>query len=145
MNVYGLTPIRLLYSRLFRVLVVGGIGFIFQTAIFEYLGVYLKIVAPSTAVILGAEVGVLMNFFLNNRFSFGDVSHTIPLWMRLARFHIVVSGSLCIQWLIIFITQHVTAELFILHVAYVTGVAIGFISNYIGYRHWVWKHHELPL
>ncbi len=145
MDAYGSTPMNFFRSRLFRVLAIGGVGFICQTAIFEYLGVYLKIVAPSTAVVIGAEIGVLVNFFLNNRFSFRDIYPTVPLWMRLTRFHIVVSGSLFIQWTIVFITQHITTDLLTLQIAYITGVAIGFISNYAGYRHWVWKHHESPV
>ncbi len=137
---------RFLQARVLRVLVVGGIGFILQTVIFEYLGIYLKVLSPSTAVILGAEVGVLTSFFLNNRFSFGDLQHsTLPLGKRLIRFHIVVSGSLSIQWIFMFVTQHVTTNFLILHAAYVSGVVVGFITNYAGYRHWVWKHHESPI
>ena len=133
----------LLRSRLMRVLIIGGIGFIIQTALFELLSVYLKIVLPSTGVVIGGETAVLCNFYLNNRFSFTENAHkTASLASRLLRFHLVVSGSIFIQWLFVFLTEHATANVLLINGAYVAGVIVGFVSNYTGYRLWVWKHHE---
>ena len=135
--------LRLRSSRLVRVALFGGMGVVAQTLVFELLGVWLGLLRPSLATLAGAEVGILLNFFLNNRFSFNDRSHA-PFAARLVRFHLVVSGSLFIQWLFVFLAEP-TENFFIIHAAYVAGILLGFISNYTGYRLWVWKHHESEL
>ncbi len=132
---------KIFTSRLLRVLFVGGVGFTIQTAFFELLSVYSGLLSPSTATLVGGEVGVLCNFYINNRFSFTDREpRTIPLNIRLLRFHIVVSGSLFIQWLFLFLTERATSDLFFIHSAYFAGVVVGFVSNYVGYYFWVWRH-----
>ena len=134
---------RLRYSRIMRVAFFGGMGVIVQTIIFETLGIWLGLLRPSLATLLGAEFGIITNFFLNNRFSFNDRTHA-PLSMRLLRFHAVVSGSLFIQWLCVFTAESLTANTWVIHGAYAGGILLGFASNYTGYRLWVWKHHEEP-
>ena len=129
--------------RVVRVGLIGGIGLLVQTLTFETLAFWLHVLHPSTAVIIGAELGIITNFFLNNRYSFNDRSHA-PLWHRLVRFHLVVSGSLLTQWLCVFLTEQVTHNFWWLHLAFIVGVGLGFVSNYTGYRLWVWKHHEEP-
>lgn len=130
-------------SRFLRVATIGAAGLLVQTAIFETLGFWLEIVRPSTAVAIGAEFGILTNFFLNNRFAFNDRICS-PFLMRLLRFHLVVSGSLIIQWAFVFTSENLTANVLVLHGAYIAGVLVGFISNYTGYRLWVWRHDESP-
>lgn len=128
-------------SRFLRIVIIGGIGFLLQTFVFEVLGIYLHLVSLSTAAILGAELGVLTNFSLNERFSFKDrIAHDSPLTPRLVRFHIIVTGSLCIQWTLMYFAEHHTQNVLVLHGAYISGVMLGFISNYIGYHLFVWKH-----
>ncbi len=131
---------NLIRTRLLRVLFIGGIGFLIQTFFFELLSVYLGILQPSSAVLVGGEVGILCNFYLNNRFSFTDRNgNASPVWGRLLRFHIVVSGSLFIQWLFLYLMEHATTNLLFIHGAYLAGVVVGFVSNYAGYYFWVWK------
>ncbi len=134
---------RLRYSRLFRVAFFGGMGVVVQTVVFEVLGIWLGLVRPSFATLIGAEFGVITNFFLNNRFSFNDRVHA-PLPRRLLRFHLVVSGSVFIQWLFVFTAESLHANAWMIHGAYLAGILIGFISNYTWYRLWVWKHYEEP-
>lgn len=126
-------------SRVLRVATIGIAGVLVQTAIFEVLGFWLELVRPSTAVVIGAEFGILTNFILNNQFAFHGNNHE-PFIVRLFRFHLVVSGSLIIQWLCVFASERLTTNALALHGAYVIGILIGFISNYTGYRLWVWRH-----
>ena len=133
-----------LNSRFVRVFVIGGIGVLVQTALFEILAVYLRLFSPSTAVVLGAEVGILTNFYLNNRFSFHDRQHNLSLISRVVRFHLVVSGSVLIQWLSVFITERQTSNLLFIHAAYFAGIVLGFAWNYTLYLLFVWRHRELP-
>ena len=130
----------LLQSRFLRIVIIGGIGFVIQTCIFELLGIYLHLLRPSIAAVLGGEVGVLVNFFLNERYSFQErVTHKPPLLPRLMRFHLVVAGSLFIQWALLSFTEAHTQSLLLIHLSYVSGLVLGFISNYIGYHLFVWK------
>jgi len=134
---------HLRYSRIMRVAFFGGFGVVVQTIVFEIVGIWLGLLRPSLATLLGAEFGIITNFFLNNRFSFNDRTHA-PLPRRLLRFHAVVSGSLFIQWLCVFTAESLTSNIWVIHGAYAGGILLGFISNYTGYRLWVWKHHEEP-
>ncbi|MEK7101802.1 MAG: GtrA family protein [Patescibacteria group bacterium] len=125
-------------SRFLRVATIGIAGLLVQTLVFEILGFWLELVRPSTAVVMGAEFGIVTNFLLNNRFAFNNHSHA-PFVVRFLRFHLVVLGSLFIQWLCVFIVEQLTTSTLALHGAYALGVIIGFISNYTGYRLWVWQ------
>ena len=123
----------LLRKRLIRVLAIGAVGLSVQTVAFEVLGIWLEVLRPSLATIVGAELGVITNFTLNNRFSFNDRAHA-PFFARLRRFHLVVLGSIAIQWVCVFTAESLTANIWIIHAVYITGVMLGFISNYTGYR-----------
>ena len=125
--------------RIVRVAAVGAVGVTVQTIIFDTLGVFLHVVEPSTATLIGGEVGILVGFLLNNRYSFGD--RPDGSWIsRLVRFHLTVAGSIAIQWLFVFIAEHSTPSLVVLHVAYAAGIVIGFAWNYTWFHLWVWRH-----
>ncbi len=116
-------------------------GVVVQTIVFEAASFWFGLLRPSLATLLGAEMGVMLNFSLNNRFSFNDRVHA-PLPMRLLRFHLVISGSLVIQWTCVYTAEMLGAGFIALHAAYAVGILLGFASNYTGYRLWVWKHHS---
>lgn len=122
-----------------RVGAVGLIGFTIQTSTFELLGMYLGLLRPSTAALLGGEIAVLVGFALNNHFNFPD--RATPLYKRLMRFHTVVAGSLFIQWSMVRLAEIYFPDTpLMLRAFYFAGIALGFLSNYIGYTLWVWRH-----
>lgn len=125
--------------RFLRVVFFGGVGVVAQTAVFELLGIILQLVPPSTAVLFGAEAGILTNFYLNNRFAFSDRHPEGSLTARLFRFHLVVSGSVFLQWLLVFLAEHGTDNTLIIHGAYAAGIILGFAWNYAFYLLFVWK------
>lgn len=128
-----------LHSRFLHIFVIGGIGFLIQTIVFEILGIYFQLVNPSTAAVLGAEVGILSNFYLNNRFSFHDRQDNSSTPSRLMRFHLVVSGSVLLQYVFVFVAEHQTTNILLIQGAYVAGVILGFIWNYTFYHLFVWR------
>mgnify|MGYP003388498656 FL=1 len=130
--------------RIVRVALVSIIGIGIQSALFELLGMYLKVLSPSTAVIVGAEVGLVCNFFLINAFVFHGV-HIRSTPVRLLRFHISVSGSLLLQWLFVFTAEHFGGSALVIHAAYLAGIGIGFFVNYAMYTLWVWQMHSDPV
>ena len=129
-----------------RVAFVGGVGFLVQTIVFELLSFYLGLTTPSTATLIGGEVGLLTNFFLNEHISFSDrVAHSGSRWPRLLKFHGVVAVSLAIQWTVLFEVEHATSNILYIHIAYVAGLVLGFISNFAGYQFFVWKGYREPV
>lgn len=133
-----------LATRLHHVSRVGLVGltcFILQSAIFEILGIRMGIVNASTAALIGGEIAVVTGFLLNNHFNFKGRS-TDPFWRRLLIFHLVVSGSLFAQWSLVSLAEVYTSGTpMILRGAFLAGVAIGFVTNYIGYHLFVWRTH----
>jgi putative flippase GtrA len=127
------------HKRLITTLISGLVGLTAQSILFELLFQVFHLTSASTAVVLGAEVGLLSNFYLNNKFSFGDRSSDKSLGARLTQFHLVVSGSVIIQWMIVFMTEHMTHNIYLLHVAFLTAVIIGFFWNYTLYKLVVWR------
>ncbi len=127
-------------TRIFRVGIIGLVGLTIQTSVFEILGIILKIVPPSTAVIIGAEVSILCIFFLNERFSFNDRKEEGGFLSRLAKFHLVIAGSVFLQWLLTFAAENLTDNVILIHTAYLVGVGLGFLTNYLGYLFFVWRH-----
>ncbi|HYF12902.1 MAG TPA: glycosyltransferase family 2 protein [Candidatus Paceibacterota bacterium] len=126
--------------RLLRVVAIGGIGFVLQGIIFELLGIQFKLLSPSTAALIGAEVAIISNFFLNDYFSFSDKRlSAAPFVQRIARFHLISSGSVASQWIFIFIAERLTQSPPLLRTAFVLGVVLGFAINYAGYYFWVWR------
>ena len=131
-----------LLSRIARALAVGAVAVTVQTIIFEIIGIIFQLVSPSTAVVIGAEAGILTNFYLNNRFSFHDRQHDISLLSRLLRFHLVVSVSVLFEWLLLFIVERQTDSILLIQATYVAGIIIGFAWNYTCYLLFVWKSRE---
>ena len=129
--------------RIVRVAAAGGMGVIAQTLVFQVAGIWLGLVRPSTAVLLGAELGIIINFCLSNRYAFGDRRHS-SLLGRLLRFHTVIAGALIIQWSCVYLTETVTSNWLALDAAYAAGILISFVYNYTGYRLWVWKKPATP-
>jgi dolichol-phosphate mannosyltransferase len=126
--------------RMPRVLVIGSIGFLVQWLIIEQLSLQERLVAPSTAVLIGAELVILLNFVLNNRFSFHDrTEDSAPLIWRLVRFHVVASGSVAAQWLAMWGAEQMTTSVMLLRLAFIASIGLGFIINYAGYYFWVWR------
>ncbi len=136
-----LMRLQTLYEwRFLRVVGVGLFGFICQTLIFGILGVRLGIIRPSNAILIGGEFAILSNFFLNERFSFGDRQKSFPFVQRIARFHLVSLGSIVIQWVLVRTAEFVApANHPLLWAAYIAGLALGLLSNYTGYYFWVWQ------
>lgn len=131
-------------KRIVRSMFVGGIAAVSQTIVFEILGVLMNVVAPSTAVLIGAEVGILTNFYLNNHFNFNDRHHSTSLQSRLMRFHLVVSGSVLLQWVFVHTAENSTTNSVYIQAAYLSGIILGFVWNYTFYVLFVWKHQEKP-
>lgn len=125
--------------RVLRAAVSGAAGAIVQVLVFETLSIWLGLVRPSTAVVIGAELGILTNFSVANRYVFAD-AQAGGLLAKLVRFHVVVSGSLVIQWACVYAAESMTHDWLILHGAYAAGVLLGFVFNYAGYKLWVWRH-----
>jgi dolichol-phosphate mannosyltransferase len=125
--------------RLVRVVAVGGAGMVIQTIFFEVFGIWSRILAPSTAAVIGAGIAILSNFFLNERYSFHDSIGSSSRYRRLIKFCLVSSGSIIIQWSCVFIAERFTESVIALNAVYLLSIALGFLVNYTGYYFFVWR------
>ena len=130
---------KMLEHRVVKTFLVGVLAVGVQTVVFESVGVFLGLTSLSTATVLGAECATITSFLLNNRISFPDKAGGSVLF-RFLRFHLVVLGSIAIQWTALFIAERMTDDIFLLHIVYVASIILGFIWNYSWYKTWVWKH-----
>lgn len=128
-------------KRVYRAALMGVVGVVAQSIVFAIVGLWLALVRPSTAVLISTEIGLITNFYLNNRFSFAGNPHA-PLLRRLMRYHTTVLGSFFCQWFFVFVAERMTTNMYALSAVYAAGVLVGFAISYTGYRLWVWKHHE---
>lgn len=127
--------------RLFRVLLIGGAGFLVQAALFEIIALQLMLLTPGVTVVLVAVIAIFTNFFLHERFSFDDRrGNAASMPRRLMRFFsLTFFGSICIQWLLVHGVGAITDnDPVALRIAYVAAVGLGLIVSYVGYYFWVW-------
>lgn len=126
--------------RFLRVLLVGGAGFLLQAAIFQIVGIQLRLLSPSTTVLLAGEIAVFTNFFLHERFSFKDrVPNSAPFLTKIVRFQALSALSFLTQWVCVHTVELLVGhESLYLWIAYVIGVGLGLMAMYIGSYFWVW-------
>ncbi|MBU6214866.1 GtrA family protein [Patescibacteria group bacterium] len=145
----GATPLRatlltrlqaLREWRFLRVVLVGAIGLAFQAALFQIFGIWLRILPPSTVVIIAGELAVFMNFFMHERISFKDrVPDSAPFSRKIIRFQALSAGSMLLQWAFVRATEMAAGNAPVaLWIAYLSGVVLGTLVTYIGSFFWVW-------
>jgi len=120
-----------------KFLVVGTIGFIMNTMVLEVMvrfGFH-----PTIGSLVGAELAIVSNFILNNRWTFGDrrIAGKRQL-TKFIQFNTASVGALLIQSGSVFVGTFLfgvaTYRIF-----YIIGVGIGLIWNYIMYSQVIWK------
>ncbi len=123
------------YRLFLSVGVVGAIGALVQ-ALFLVLLVEVLHVYPVLGNTIAAESVILMNFLLNNYWTFRK--HTGgSFWVRLITFNTVVLGSIVMQAFSIWVGIHfIDARLYLLYMA--VGIGIGWVLNYILFIRFVW-------
>ncbi|MDO8451499.1 MAG: glycosyltransferase family 2 protein [bacterium] len=123
-----------------KFLVVGTIGFIINTVILE-LSVSFG-VHPAVGSVFGAELAIISNFILNNRWTFR--TRPIPkgkAGAKFFQFNASSLGALVIQGVSVWAGTRVWG-LGSYRVFYVLGVGIGLIWNYTMYSRVIWKKSE---
>lgn len=121
-----------------RFLVVGTLGFIINTVVFELLRLRIN---PAFAGAIGAELSIISNFIFNNFWTFSDVPLTkaqVPVKFLL--FNLGALGSVVIQMVCItlFVSLMGRGDL-PERSGYITGVLLGLFWNYLVYKHVIWK------
>ncbi|MBI5405867.1 glycosyltransferase [Candidatus Kaiserbacteria bacterium] len=126
--------------RFLRVVMVGATGLAFQAALFQIFGIWLRLLPPSTVVVIAGELAVFTNFFMHERFSFKDrVADSAPFLHKFIRFQTLSTGSVLLQWALVHATEVVVGHAPVyLWIAYLTGVILGTCVIYIGSYFWVW-------
>ena len=130
-------------QRILKFAVVGVIGFLFQTLIFELLlrsnQPFLRL--PFNATALAAECAVVSNFILSNLWTFGDRKLKIAqVPSKLVQFNLGSLGSIGAQWATLRISTYLFGSGFWpVHFSYIIGIGLGMISNYLVYSRIIWR------
>lgn len=163
-------------QRVIKFLIVGGTGFIFQVIAQEgsirsgftyllatmikplvpFLSQYsFSALADGFGAAIGAEFAILSNFLFNNFWTFSDTAHIkerSSFIIRLIKFNIASLASIIIQFLSVFIMEHIVGEnIKILSFVIKTRIVVLFPTiiliiiplNYIIYNKLIWKTHKL--
>jgi len=129
------------WEKFIKVCVVGAIGLLVQTLVFNVLR--LKI-APQFANAVGVEFAIISNFLINNvwtfekeKIPFSDFKRLLP---KFAQFNLVSFGSLAIQFVVMTAgVKFLGRGFFIENGLNVFGVLLGLIWNFIMYTKLIWR------
>lgn len=128
---------RMIRGPFGKVLVVGGIGFIINTAILE--GMVALGFHPAIGSIVGAELAIVSNFTLNNAWSFRSRKITgVRMARKFLQFNATSAGAIMIQASMVGIGTYALG-LSSYRIFYILGVAIGLIWNYMMYSRVIWR------
>lgn len=141
---------EILASRIFKFVVVGGIGAATQLITLKLWWLFLPY---KVASFLSIECAVISNFILNNTWTFADRKLSLPqVPVKFIQFNIASSGSIIIQLIIAFVgdlligAKRPFLALPFIHfivtwglVLSVFGILIGMFWNFFAYNRFVWK------
>ncbi|HWA52066.1 MAG TPA: glycosyltransferase [Patescibacteria group bacterium] len=132
-------------QKFLKFAVVGGIGFVIQTVVFEVLGVFTKVLSPSIATLLGGELAVISNFTLNNIWTFkSDQVKGVKIIWKFIQFNLTSFIALGIQFVILKIGEGVAnGNKLIINAFYLGAIVIVMITNYIVYNKIIWRTKSL--
>ena len=140
-------------KRFIKFLIVGGTGFLLQ---FLTVGLFVHLdVEQFIAAMIGGEVAILSNFFINNMWTFGDtkdIKEQGSFLKRIITFNLASLGSIFIQGGVVFLAVKGLGETLILFgyaiptslVVLVPTIFFLVIPlNYFIYNKIIWKTHFL--
>jgi len=140
---------EILNNRIFKFLVVGGLGAVIQLV---SLQLWRLVAAYELASILSIETAVLSNFILNNFWTFSDRKAKLVQYpLKFVQFNLASSGSIIIQYIIALAGKFIFGlfPLFIIPILNksfdtgtlyaIIGILVGMFWNFFAYSHFVWK------
>jgi dolichol-phosphate mannosyltransferase len=117
--------------------VVGTIGFVINTLALEFFVAHG--VHPGLASAVGAELAIISNFILNNRWTFRERRVTgIKKFFKFLQFNVTSIGAIIIQSGTV-ITGSLIFGIGFYRFYYLLGVGLGLIWNYWMYSNVIWK------
>lgn len=149
-------------KRFIKFLIVGGSGFILQLVFQEVVArIFLDNLVTQEALRdglsagLGAEAAIILNFTLNNLWTFGDTKHlkqSSHFIVKLLKFNLTSVAAIVIQSVSVFIFVHLFGDNIIfagidiktrILVLFPTIILLVIPLNYIIYNKIIWKTHHL--
>lgn len=125
------------YGHFGKFAVVGTIGFIINTIIL--VGLKSFGVHPAIGSAVGAECAIISNFFLNNMWTFQDRKVTgVKAIGKFIQFNATSVGAIIIQSSTVYIGT-LMFGMWAYFYAYIFGVGLGLIWNYVMYSRVIWK------
>lgn len=123
-----------------RFILTGLVGAIFENAVL-YALVEVGALSALLAAAVGKEVATLTVFFINDTWTFKEVTGTkAPFTWRLIRSHLVRALGVIVSLLALYTVLRYTDLYFI--AANIVGIGVGFIVNYALENLVTWKTHK---
>lgn len=128
---------RLVHGTFGKFLVVGGMGFVINSLILElfvWSGFH-----PVSGSMVGAELAIVSNFFINNAWTFRHRKITgLRKIRKFLQFNVTSFGALLIQaGIVAFGTNISGVDSY--RIYYIMGVGLGLLWNYFMYKKVIWK------
>jgi dolichol-phosphate mannosyltransferase len=128
-------------GRFLKFGLVGAAGAAFNTGLL-YLLVDRGHLPPLVGVTISTEATILLNFFINDRWTFADVTRAHPLWRRALHYNSIAFGGLLLSLAIVALLTGVFATHYLY--ANLCAIAASALWNYVGNIRFTWRrpHHE---
>jgi dolichol-phosphate mannosyltransferase len=140
---------EVLENRIFKFLVVGGIGAVTQLITLQ---LWRQVTFYELAFFLAIECAVVANFILNNFWTFSDRKPALREYpAKFAQFNLASAGSIIIQQVLAIVGKNMIGiftlfTLPIIHMHFdtgtlfaVVGILVGMFWNFFAYNKFVWK------
>lgn len=140
-------------KRFIKFVIVGGTGFLLQFST-VYVSIMLGL-EQFIAAMIGGEIAILSNFFLNNLWTFGDTKSLAAhgnFFLRLVKFNIASLASIAIQSIVVYVAVKLLGDkVEIWGYSFHTGIVILLPTilclvvplNYFIYNRFIWKTQHL--
>lgn len=133
-------------TRFGRFASVGIIGASIDLAISSTL-VLMTDLPPELVKLIGAEVAIIVMFFINDRWTFHEIDsrsrwHTVK---RLVKSNVVRSGGLLVQVAVVFVLTRLSISVLVGEtdvwpvLTMPIAIACGFLANYVGETLFTWR------
>ncbi|HBC72820.1 MAG: Glycosyltransferase [Candidatus Amesbacteria bacterium GW2011_GWB1_47_19] len=127
--------------RFIKFVIVGGTGLVIQTAFFEVTSVFMHLLTPSIATVIGGEMAIISNFSLNNLWTFREYRIAgSKIIFKFLQFNLTSFIALGIQYTVLKIGEDVAqGSPFVIQFFFFGALILVLITNYIIYNKIIWK------
>lgn len=140
--------IELVYSPFLKYAITGFFGYLINAIALEVFkqGFHLH---AGVAALVGAELAVIWNFFVNNFWAFNQYKITNPfkVLLKFPQFNLISAGSVVIISTVVFVGTHLFGDtLIVRQISLILAIGLFVIPySYSMYNIFIWKRWQIPM